>query len=320
MLCTQALRILPGAALDTGRHDRRRAAGGRRQDISAGPARTARFSARAAGSGNPAPACHCRAADSLRRCPDRAGRLGGGDGRPARPNRRHAGRCRPARRGARGRPATRRGHRATRYPPGQFHDRRTALPGRWTGPASAPRRALSARRARRNLARWLAQYPPGIDRRTGELLSLYRTTRWDRGRVGSADGFRNQIAHERRHRERRHVAKSLRSCSAYLATRTFRAFSVIDRRDDTPALRSWLAAPDAPFQNPQADWLKRGNSASVVRLQLDGQALVVKRYNFKGFGHWLRRFWRPSRALAQLAQRPPSAPVGSAHAPPGGPA
>ncbi|HEY0675842.1 MAG TPA: lipopolysaccharide kinase InaA family protein [Immundisolibacter sp.] len=156
--------------------------------------------------------------------------------------------------------------------------------------------ALSARRARRNLARWLAQYPPGIDRRTGELLSLYRTTRWDQGRVGSADGFRNQVAHERRHRERRHIAKSMRSCSAYLARRTFRAFSVIDRRDDTPALRNWLAAPDEPFRNPQADWLKRGNSASVVRLELDGQALVVKRYNFKGFGHWLRRFWRPSRA------------------------
>ncbi|ERI54290.1 hypothetical protein N878_12170, partial [Pseudomonas sp. EGD-AK9] len=25
-------------------------------------------------------------------------------------------------------------------------------------------------------------------------------------------------------------------------------------------------------------------------------ALVVKRYNLKGLGHWLRRFWRPSRA------------------------
>ena len=27
-----------------------------------------------------------------------------------------------------------------------------------------------------------------------------------------------------------------------------------------------------------------------------GRALVVKRYNIKGFAHWLKRFWRPSRA------------------------
>lgn len=168
----------------------------------------------------------------------------------------------------------------------------------WTldGAGIRARRALPARRARRNLARWLAQFPPSIDRRTGELLTLYRTARWDGGRVGSADGFRNQIARERRHRERRQVAKSLRSCSAYTATRAFRTFSVIDRRRDTPALRAWLAAPDAPFQNPQADWIKRGNSASVVRLQLDGRTLVVKRYNLKDLGHRLRRCWRPSRA------------------------
>lgn len=157
-------------------------------------------------------------------------------------------------------------------------------------------RALPARRARRNLARWLAQYPPGVDRRSGELLSLYRTTRWDRGRVGSGDGFRKQIARARRHRERRQVAKSLRTCGAYIASRTWRRFSVIERGADTPALRAWLDAPDAPFDGPQADWLKRGNSASVARLTLDGRQVVVKRYNLKDFMHRLRRFWRPSRA------------------------
>jgi hypothetical protein len=27
-----------------------------------------------------------------------------------------------------------------------------------------------------------------------------------------------------------------------------------------------------------------------------GRTLVIKRYNIKGFAHWLKRFWRPSRA------------------------
>lgn len=168
----------------------------------------------------------------------------------------------------------------------------------WTldGAGIRAHRALSKRRARQNLARWLAQYPPSIDRRTGELLTLYRTTRWDQGRVGSGNGFRNQIAHERRERERRLVGKSLRTCGTYIASRTWRRFSVIDRAADAPALRAWLAAPDAPFDDPQAVWLKRGRSASVVRLTLDGRDVVVKRYNLKGFLHRLRRFWRPSRA------------------------
>lgn len=158
------------------------------------------------------------------------------------------------------------------------------------------RTGLSAGRARGDLARWLAQYPPGIDRRSGELLTLYRTTRWDRGRIGSADGFRQQIARERQRRERRQVAKALRTCTAFVASRTLRRFSVIDRHADSPTLRDWLAAPDAPFDDPQAHWLKRGRSASVVRARFDGRELVVKRYNLKNFAHRLRRFWRPSRA------------------------
>ncbi len=168
----------------------------------------------------------------------------------------------------------------------------------WTldGAGIRAHRRLSARRARQNLARWLAQYPPGIDRRSGELLTLYRTTRWDQGRVGSGDGFRNQITRERYHRERRQVAKSLRNCSAWIANRTWRRLSVIDRGADSPALRAWLAAPDAPFDDPQAAWLKRGNSASVVRLALTDRQVVVKRYNLKNFMHRLRRCWRPSRA------------------------
>jgi tRNA A-37 threonylcarbamoyl transferase component Bud32 len=100
----------------------------------------------------------------------------------------------------------------------------------------------------------------------------------------------------RRRRETQHIDKSLRSCTAFDARRTLRRLQVLDRRDDTPALRAWLAAPDAPFENLRADWLKRGNSASVVRVDIDGRPRVIKRYNLKSFGHLLRRCWRPSRA------------------------
>jgi len=42
--------------------------------------------------------------------------------------------------------------------------------------------------------------------------------------------------------------------------------------------------------------LKAGNSATVVKINIDGFNLVIKRYNIKNFSHLLRRFWRPSRA------------------------
>ena len=76
----------------------------------------------------------------------------------------------------------------------------------------------------------------------------------------------------------------------------WRRFVAVTRTADTPALRAVLADPDAALAAPESQWLKRGNSASVVRLSVDGRPVVVKRYNLKNFAHRLRRFWRPSRA------------------------
>ena len=42
--------------------------------------------------------------------------------------------------------------------------------------------------------------------------------------------------------------------------------------------------------------LKAGNSATVVLVNIDGLDYVIKRYNIKNIVHFLRRFWRPSRA------------------------
>jgi tRNA A-37 threonylcarbamoyl transferase component Bud32 len=42
--------------------------------------------------------------------------------------------------------------------------------------------------------------------------------------------------------------------------------------------------------------LKAGGSSTVVLVQWQGRPLVIKRYNIKGMGHFLRRCLRPSRA------------------------
>lgn len=42
--------------------------------------------------------------------------------------------------------------------------------------------------------------------------------------------------------------------------------------------------------------LKDGNSATVAKVIVGDRTLVIKRYNLKSFGHFLKRCWRPSRA------------------------
>ena len=42
--------------------------------------------------------------------------------------------------------------------------------------------------------------------------------------------------------------------------------------------------------------IKAGNTATVARLYVDGEAFVVKRYNIKSWRHALDRMWRPTRA------------------------
>lgn len=63
-----------------------------------------------------------------------------------------------------------------------------------------------------------------------------------------------------------------------------------------------LAELPVDFINNIESWmdkgeiLKAGNSATVVRVNVDGCELVIKRYNIKGFIHFLRRCFQPSRA------------------------
>lgn len=152
---------------------------------------------------------------------------------------------------------------------------------------------LRAGRARRNLAVWLAQWPPGD---AAPPWQAYLAARADGHLPGGEAALARAVTRARRRREERLLAKVLRNCSAVAVTPGWRRFVAVTRAADTPALRAVLADPDAALAAPGAQWLKRGNSASVVRLAVDGRAVVVKRYNLKNPAHRLRRFWRPSRA------------------------
>jgi hypothetical protein len=154
-----------------------------------------------------------------------------------------------------------------------------------------PGRSLSSERAAANLGLFFAQFPAVFDTHIGELLEHYR-------RYGSAidleptDVLRETSA-ARQWRLKDFLGKLGRDCSLFSARRGPFELRVVCR-NESGQLQPLLAEPDRFIR--EGSVLKAGRSATVASVVVDGRRLVVKRYNIKGVAHWLRRFWRPSRA------------------------
>lgn len=154
-----------------------------------------------------------------------------------------------------------------------------------------PGRSLDARRALVNLAVFFAQLPATFDSFVTSLLEPYRRGGGCQGLP--VDQLLRQITATRRRRCRSFLAKTGRDCTEFSVRRGPMELLAV-RRDELATLQPLLADPDRFMA--QGEILKAGGSATVARVCVGGRNLVVKRYNIKGFCHWLRRFWRPSRA------------------------
>ncbi|NJD35707.1 MAG: hypothetical protein FIA96_12900 [Betaproteobacteria bacterium] len=100
-------------------------------------------------------------------------------------------------------------------------------------------------------------------------------------------------AHAREARLADYLDKSLRDCSLFKsAHRGDRFFSTM--RSEFGVVAPLIHDPDAWLEKGVP--LKRGRTATLARVELNGRQLVIKRYNIKGPGHALSRCWRPSRA------------------------
>lgn len=149
-----------------------------------------------------------------------------------------------------------------------------------------PARKKNAWRA--NLALFLAQFDPSRDQRLLALLPAYGTPRPDPGMLA------REVLRARQRRLRDYRRKCLRTCGEFIAERRWDRL-VVRRRDyGNPGFDALLAAPEA--QLAAGEWLKDGNTASVLRVAAAGAALVVKRYNIKHRRHGLGRALRRSRA------------------------
>lgn len=69
------------------------------------------------------------------------------------------------------------------------------------------------------------------------------------------------------------------------------------RRDCMGAdLKAFMQDPDSVFARTDAVMLKNGRSSTVIKIQMDGRDVVVKRYNLKNAFHRMRRLFRQTRA------------------------
>ena len=93
--------------------------------------------------------------------------------------------------------------------------------------------------------------------------------------------------HEWRKWRERYVEKTLRTCSEFIAEKCFSRFQVINRSQDSEALRTLLRSPDDYIA--QGVEIKQGRTNTVTLVTLDdGEQVFVKRYrSTKRFG-WLR--------------------------------
>lgn len=157
--------------------------------------------------------------------------------------------------------------------------------------AQTPGQSLDRDKVLANLGVFFAQLPASLEPHIEELLVHYLLVNGDHALP--LEALLREIASVRRWRLHDYLGKLGRDCSLFSVIRGASLLRVV-RREDESALRELLAAPDAAVEGGQP--LKLGGSSTVALVEHKGRQLVIKRYNIKGFAHWLRRCWRPSRA------------------------
>ncbi|KTB76012.1 lipopolysaccharide kinase InaA family protein [Pseudomonas syringae] len=150
---------------------------------------------------------------------------------------------------------------------------------------------LSRQKVLENLGVFFAQLPRAFEPYTEELLVHYLLSNAEHGLPMEA--LQKQIDKVRSWRLRDFMSKTVRDCSLFSVKDSASVFRAI-RRDEEATLLPVLEQADALLD--KGHLYKTGGAASVGRVDVNGRTLVIKRYNIKNFTHWLKRFWRPSRA------------------------
>lgn len=171
------------------------------------------------------------------------------------------------------------------------HDQRLYLVDGGGVRAEKPGQPLSRERVLENLALFFAQLPAALEPFIEELLVSYLLV--NNTHALPLEALLDKVRSARYQRLASYLKKVGRDCTAFSVRRG--GFGLVAvRREREAQLREVLSDLDGHVAAGVA--LKQGGSATVARVGIQGQTLVIKRYNIKSVTHWLKRFWRPSRA------------------------
>lgn len=150
---------------------------------------------------------------------------------------------------------------------------------------------LSRHKVLENLGVFFAQLPKSLEPFIEELLVHYLLSNSEHALP--LEALQKQIAKVRAWRLKDYLIKVGRECTLFSVQRGAFGLRAV-RREEEAAMLPVLDQADVLLD--QGHLYKTGGAASVGKVEVAGRTLVIKRYNIKGFAHWLKRFWRPSRA------------------------
>ncbi|NVZ52053.1 serine/threonine protein kinase [Pseudomonas sp. B6002] len=150
---------------------------------------------------------------------------------------------------------------------------------------------LSRNRVLENLGVFFAQLPKNLEPFTEELLVYYLLANGEHALP--LEALEKQVRKVSAWRLKDFLSKVGRECTLFSVVRGPFALRAV-RREEEAAMLPVLAQADTLLDSGHL--FKTGGAATVAKTDVAGRSLVIKRYNIKGFVHWLKRFWRPSRA------------------------
>lgn len=156
-----------------------------------------------------------------------------------------------------------------------------------------------------HLALFFSQLGAGTEKLREELFEVYSAARSWIIRPADTALLQQALNTALIQRRVRYQKKILRNCTAFSRIDQLNSLTMYDKDYRSDNFFNLLKNLDVYFAKPDTKILKSGRSSTVARFKLDNRTLVIKRYNIKGLGHWLRRCLRPTRAQTswKLAHR-----------------
>ena len=147
------------------------------------------------------------------------------------------------------------------------------------------------------IALLLAQFPPSFDQYTPQLWNSYMQARgWE-----TNEKLLTQLKQTRQFQRKKrldfYLKKIMRNCSDFIMSKSLTHRFTCRRSDYTSQMQTLLMNIESAFRSPEKV-LKAGRSSTVILYMLGDQPVVIKRFNIKSPGHYIKRCLQSTRAFS----------------------